>query len=88
MDIIPKGLGTKVKLSTVVHHQTDDQAERTFQTLEDVLRDGVIYFKDNWDKHLPLVEFSYNNSYHSTIFVNPFEAFYGMSEMWISNWMV
>ena len=77
MDIIPKGLGTKVKLSTVVHHQTDDQAERTIKTLEDMLRHCIIDFKGNWDNHLPLVEFSYNNSYHSFISMAPFEAFYG-----------
>nr|GEU96410.1 putative reverse transcriptase domain-containing protein [Tanacetum cinerariifolium] len=32
---------------------------------------------DGWDKHLPLVEFSYNNSYHASIKVAPFEALYG-----------
>ncbi|WMV29938.1 hypothetical protein MTR67_023323 [Solanum verrucosum] len=55
----------------------DGQAERTIQTLEDMLRACVIDFKGNWDDHLPLVEFSYNNSYHSSIVMAPFEAFYG-----------
>ncbi|WMV18705.1 hypothetical protein MTR67_012090 [Solanum verrucosum] len=55
----------------------DGQAERTIQTLEDMLRACVIDFKGNWDDHLPLIEFSYNNSYHSSIAMAPFEALYG-----------
>ena len=65
-----------MKLSTSFHPQTDGLAERSIQTLEDVLRACVIDFKGSWDKHLPLVEFSYNNSYHSTISMAPFEALY------------
>nr|GFA09416.1 putative reverse transcriptase domain-containing protein [Tanacetum cinerariifolium] len=52
-------------------------SERTIQTLEDMLRACVIDFGSSWDKHLPLVEFSYNNSYHSSIKAAPFEALYG-----------
>ncbi|WMV59104.1 hypothetical protein MTR67_052489 [Solanum verrucosum] len=62
-----KGLGTQVNLSTSFHPQTDSQAERTIQTLEDILRACVIDFKGIWDDHLPLIEFAYNNSYHSSI---------------------
>ena len=72
-----KSLGTQVKLSTAFHPQTDGQAERTIQTLEDMLRACVIDFRGNWDDHLPLIEFSYNNSYHSSIGMAPFEALYG-----------
>nr|GEZ57365.1 putative reverse transcriptase domain, ribonuclease H-like domain, aspartic peptidase domain protein [Tanacetum cinerariifolium] len=57
--------------------KTDGQSERTIQTLEDMLRACVIDFGSGWDKHLPLVEFSYNNSYHSSIKAAPFEALYG-----------
>ncbi|KAH0639227.1 hypothetical protein KY285_035813 [Solanum tuberosum] len=71
------GLGTQVKLSTAFHHQTDGQAECTIQTLKDRLRACFIDFKGKWDYHLPLIEFSYNNSYHSSISMGPFEAFYG-----------
>ncbi|GKA81572.1 putative reverse transcriptase domain-containing protein [Tanacetum coccineum] len=54
------------------------QSERTIQTLEDMLRCiGVIDFGSGWDKYLPLAEFSYNNSYHASIKVAPFEALYG-----------
>ena len=60
-------LGTRLCLSTAYHPQTDGQSERTIQTLEDMLRACVIDFGGNWDDHLPLVEFSYNNSYHASI---------------------
>ncbi|GJW16486.1 putative reverse transcriptase domain-containing protein [Tanacetum coccineum] len=46
--------------------------------LEDMLRACVIDFGNGWDNHLPLVEFSYNNSYHSSIKVAPFEALQGI----------
>uniref|UniRef100_A0A0V0GVY7 Putative ovule protein n=1 Tax=Solanum chacoense TaxID=4108 RepID=A0A0V0GVY7_SOLCH len=72
-----KGLGTNVKLITAFHPQMDGQEERTIQTLEDMLRACVIDFKGNWDDHLPLIEFAYNNSYHSSIVMASFEALYG-----------
>ncbi|GKA54069.1 putative reverse transcriptase domain-containing protein [Tanacetum coccineum] len=52
-------------------------SERTIQTLEDILRACVIDFGKGWVNHLPLVEFSYNNSYHASIKAAPFEALYG-----------
>ncbi|WMV50362.1 hypothetical protein MTR67_043747, partial [Solanum verrucosum] len=55
----------------------DGQVERTIQTLEDMLRTCVIDFKGNWDNHLPLIEFAYNNSHHSSIGMAPFGALYG-----------
>ncbi|GJZ61795.1 reverse transcriptase domain-containing protein [Tanacetum coccineum] len=61
----------------LLHPQTDGQSERTIQTLEDMLRACVIDFGNGWDRHLPLVEFSYNNSYHTSIKAAPFEALYG-----------
>ncbi|GJU57706.1 hypothetical protein Tco_1235472 [Tanacetum coccineum] len=72
-----KALGTQLDLSTAYHPQTDGQSERTIQTLEDMLRACVIDFRNGWDRHLPLVEFSYNNSYHTSIKAAPFEALYG-----------
>ncbi|GJT58274.1 putative reverse transcriptase domain-containing protein [Tanacetum coccineum] len=59
------------------HPQTDGQSERTIQTLEDMLRACVMDFGGSWDTHLPLIEFSYNNSYHTSIKCAPFEALYG-----------
>ncbi|GJR54495.1 putative nucleotidyltransferase, ribonuclease H [Tanacetum coccineum] len=72
-----KVLGIRLDLSTAYHPQTDGQSERTIQTLEDMLRACVIDFGGSWDVHLPLAEFSYNNSYHSSIRCPPFEALYG-----------
>ncbi|GJR72841.1 putative reverse transcriptase domain-containing protein [Tanacetum coccineum] len=70
-------LGTSLDMSTAYHPQTDGQSERTIQTLEDMLRACAIDFGKGWVNHLPLVEFSYNNSYHASIKATPFEALYG-----------
>jgi len=58
-------MGTEVHLSTAFHPQMDRQSKRTIQTLEDMLR------------ACSLVEFAYNNSYHSSIDMAPYEALYG-----------
>ncbi|GKC70606.1 putative reverse transcriptase domain-containing protein, partial [Tanacetum coccineum] len=72
-----KALGTQLDMSMTYHPQTDGQSERTIQTLEDMLRACVIDFGKGWDRHLPLVEFSYNKSYYTSIKAAPFEALYG-----------
>nr|GEW10298.1 putative reverse transcriptase domain-containing protein [Tanacetum cinerariifolium] len=72
-----KDLGTRLDMSTAYHPETDGQSERTIHTLEDMLRACVIDFEKSWDRHLPLVEFTYNNSYHTSIKAAPFEALYG-----------
>ncbi|GJY35654.1 putative reverse transcriptase domain, ribonuclease H-like domain, aspartic peptidase domain protein [Tanacetum coccineum] len=64
-------------MSTAYHPETNGQSERTIQTLEDMIRACVIDFGKGWEKHLPLAEFSYNNSYHASIKAAPFEALYG-----------
>ncbi|GKF74749.1 putative reverse transcriptase domain-containing protein [Tanacetum coccineum] len=69
-------MGTQLDMSTTYHPETDAQSERPIQTLEDMLRACVIDFGKGWERHLPLVEFSYNNSYHASIKATPFEAFY------------
>nr|GEY21115.1 retrotransposon protein, putative, Ty3-gypsy subclass [Tanacetum cinerariifolium] len=74
---LQKALGTQLDLSTAYHPETDGQSKSTIQTLEDMLRECVIDFGSSWDKHLLLVEFSYNNSYHASIKAAPFEALYG-----------
>ncbi|GJZ68491.1 putative reverse transcriptase domain-containing protein [Tanacetum coccineum] len=74
---LQEALGTRLDMSTAYHPQTDGQSERTIQTLEDMLRACVMDFGGSWDTHLPLVEFSYNNSYHTSIKCAPFEALYG-----------
>nr|GEX72602.1 hypothetical protein [Tanacetum cinerariifolium] len=75
--IVKKALGTKLNMSTTFHPETDDQNEHTIQTLKDMLRACVMDFGVSWDTHHPLVEFSYNNSYHKSIKCAPFEALYG-----------
>ncbi|GJX71852.1 putative reverse transcriptase domain-containing protein [Tanacetum coccineum] len=74
---LQNALGTNLDMSNAYHPQTDGQSERTIQTLKDILRAWVIDFVKGWVNHLPLVEFSYNNSYHASIKAAPFEAFYG-----------
>ncbi|GJX06402.1 putative reverse transcriptase domain-containing protein [Tanacetum coccineum] len=71
-----KALGTQPDMSTIYHPQTDGQSKRTIQTIEDMLRACVIDFRKGWDKHLPLVEFFYNNSYHTRIKAAPFKTLY------------
>nr|CBL94172.1 putative retrotransposon protein [Malus domestica] len=74
---IPEALGTNLLYSTAYHPQTDGQSERTIQTLEDMLRSSVLQFGDSWHYRLDLMEFAYNNSFHSSIGMSPFEALYG-----------
>ncbi|GKF36112.1 putative reverse transcriptase domain-containing protein, partial [Tanacetum coccineum] len=64
-------------MSTAYHPQTDVQSECTIQALEDMMIVCVLDFRGSWDVHLLLVEFSYNNSYHSSMRCAPFEALYG-----------
>ncbi|GJS87224.1 putative reverse transcriptase domain-containing protein [Tanacetum coccineum] len=73
---LQKALGMNLDMSNAYHPQTDGQSERTIQTLEDMLRVCVIDLGKGWVNHLPLVEFSYNNSYHASIKAVPFEALY------------
>ncbi|KAI3827263.1 hypothetical protein L1987_01335 [Smallanthus sonchifolius] len=74
---LQKSLGTHLDMSTAYHPQTDGQSEHTIQNLEDMLRVCVNDFRSSWETHLPLVEFSYNNIYHTSIKAAPFEALYG-----------
>nr|GEX37312.1 putative reverse transcriptase domain-containing protein [Tanacetum cinerariifolium]GEX37475.1 putative reverse transcriptase domain-containing protein [Tanacetum cinerariifolium] len=72
-----KALGTWLDMSTAYHPETDGESKRTIQTLEDMLRAYMIDFGNGWERHLPLVEFSCNNSYHASIKAALFEALYG-----------
>nr|GEX01958.1 putative reverse transcriptase domain-containing protein [Tanacetum cinerariifolium] len=70
---LSNALGTQLDMSMAYHSKNDGQSERTIQTLEDMLLSCVIDFGKGWEKHLPLVEFFYNNSYHASIKAAPFE---------------
>nr|GEV53613.1 hypothetical protein [Tanacetum cinerariifolium] len=88
---LQEALGTQLNLSTAYHLETDGQSERMIQTLEDMLRACVIDFGNICDRHLPLVEISYNNGYHASIKAAPFEALYGrklddMAMLKVSPW--
>ncbi|GJR42754.1 reverse transcriptase domain-containing protein [Tanacetum coccineum] len=72
-----EALGTWLNMSMAYHPQTDGHSEHMIQALEDILRACVLDFRGSWDVHLVLVDFSYNNSYHSSMRCAPFEALYG-----------
>ncbi|GKE78096.1 putative reverse transcriptase domain-containing protein, partial [Tanacetum coccineum] len=74
-----KDLGTRLDMSTAYHPQTDGKIKRTLQTLEDMLRACMIEFGNGWERHLSLIKFSYNNSYHARIKAALFEALYGIT---------
>ncbi|RDX84811.1 Tf2-11, partial [Mucuna pruriens] len=71
-----QALGIKVSLSSAYHLQTNGQIERTIQSLEDILRACMLEQQGSWDNLLPLLEFTYYNSYHSNIRMTPYEALY------------
>jgi transposase InsO family protein len=79
-------LGTKLIRSSAYHPQTDGQTERINQILEDMLRACVIQYDKHWDKCLVLAEFSYNNSYQSSLKMAPFKALYGRQCRTPLNW--
>ena len=74
---LQSALGTRLNFSTAFHPQTDGQSERLIQVLEDMLRGCVMEFTGSWDRYIPLIEFTYNNSYQSSIGMAPYEALYG-----------
>ncbi|MCI65839.1 retrotransposon protein, partial [Trifolium medium] len=70
-------MGTRLKMSTSHHPQIDGQSKRTIQTLEDMLRSCVLEDGCSWGDYLHLIEFAYNNRYHASIGMAPYEALYG-----------
>lgn len=70
-------MGTNLNFSTAYHPQTDGQTERVNQILEDMLRACALDFEGTWDRCLPYAEFSYNNSYQSSIQMSLNEALFG-----------
>jgi hypothetical protein len=70
-------LDTHLIRRSVYHPQTDGQTEWVNQIIDDMFHACVLTDALKWDKHLPLAEFSYNNSYQDSIKILPFEALYG-----------
>jgi hypothetical protein len=83
---LQKSLGTTMIRSSAYHPQNDGQTERVNQVHKDMLRACVIHYGKNWDKCLSLAEFSYNNSYQSSLKMAPFEALYGRRCRTPLNW--
>ena len=81
-----RALGTKLAFSTAYHPQTGGQTERVNQILEDMLRPCVISYGSKWEDCLPFAEFSYNNSYQSSLQMAPFETLYGKKCRTPLNW--
>ena len=75
-----------MKHSTAYHPQTDGQTERVNQILEDMLRACVLAHGSKWEDCLPYAEFSYNNSYQTSLKMSPFEALYGRKCRTPLNW--
>ena len=74
---LQSALGTRLNFSTAFHPQIDGQSERLIHVLKDMLRECVMEFTGSWVRYIPLIEFSYNNSYQSSIGMAPYEALYG-----------
>jgi hypothetical protein len=83
---LQNALGTKLIQSSAYHPQTDGQTERINQILEDMLRACALQYDKHWDKCLPPAEFSYNNSYQTSLKMAPFEALYGRRCRTPLNW--
>ncbi len=77
ISLIHEALGSKLDFSTAYHPDTGGQTERTNQILEDMLRACALDFGGTWEDHLPLEEFSYNDSYQSSLKAAPYEVLYG-----------
>eukprot|EP00253_Pinus_taeda_P035992 PITA_35992 len=79
-------LGTQLNFSTAYHSQTDGQTERVNQVVEDMLRAYVMQQPTRWEEYLHLVEFAYNNGYHTSTQMSPFEVMYGRKCRTPSSW--
>ena len=73
---LQEALGTRLNFSTTFHPRTDGQSKRVIQILEDMLKSCVIDYEGSWDRHIPLVDFVYNNSFQSSIRMAPYKALY------------
>lgn len=83
---VHQAMGTKLNFSTTFHPQMDRQFEWTIQTLKDMLRACTLDFQGEWDKKLPLIELFYNNSYHASIGMAPYEALCGRKCRSLVHW--
>ena len=80
------GFGTRLKFSTASHPQTNGQSEQTIQTLKDMLRVCTLDFPGSWAEKVPLMKFAYNNSYHQSLGMSPFEVLYKRKYRSLIHW--
>jgi hypothetical protein len=59
------------------HPKSNGQTERVNKVIEDILRMYVMDKPTRWEDYLHLVEFAYNNGYHTSLKMSPFEELYG-----------
>jgi transposase InsO family protein len=72
-----KGFRMNLNFSTAYHPEFDGQIERVNRVIEDILRMYVMDKPSRWEDYLHLVEFAYNNGYHTSLKMSPFETLYG-----------
>ncbi|XP_071699840.1 uncharacterized protein [Rutidosis leptorrhynchoides] len=65
----------------------DEHLKSELMHLEEMLRACMLEYGRSWDYHLPLIEFAYNNSYHSCIGMPPYEMLYGRKCRTLSCWL-
>lgn len=62
-----EGLGTQLNISIAYHPQMDRQIEPVNHVVEDMPRSYVMQQPSKWEDHLHLVEYAYNNDYHTSL---------------------
>ncbi|MCO5609155.1 hypothetical protein L7F22_063377 [Adiantum nelumboides] len=72
-----ENMGTTLKFSSSFHPQTDGQSEEANSTVLDLLKCYVSEHKATWEHYLPLVEYAYNNTVHTSTGKAPFEIVEG-----------
>ncbi|MCO5557717.1 hypothetical protein L7F22_011288 [Adiantum nelumboides] len=77
-----ENLGTRLNFSSAYHPQTDGQSEIANLTVLDLLKAYVteVDQRSQWKKYLPLVEYAYNNTVHTSTRKAPFEVIEGRSK--------
>ncbi|MCO5611120.1 hypothetical protein L7F22_065370 [Adiantum nelumboides] len=72
-----ENIGTRLQFSSSFHPQTDGQSEIANSVFLDLLKSYISDQKTQWERYLPLVEFAYNNTIHSSTGKAPFEIVEG-----------
>jgi hypothetical protein len=70
-------MDTKLNFSSACHPKKDGETKRMNKIFEDMLRPCSLKYDKSWEKSFPCAEFSYNNSYQTSIEMAPYEALYG-----------